>query len=479
MTNRIEIELTSEQADGTWTWRAKGARHPRGTLDGSLVPDGTSPGTTLRAEVEGSLDGLAILALLPPTTKRPEPERLEILGGRRPSPGVTTTVIPRRGDRGREGPARRQGPDAGRGRAQGGPARRDGTDTQRAGRPPGRAGHAGGRRDAGRTGAGGRRDADRTDAGAAPRFAWGDRHRKELVGILRPEQIPVAEQLMQGGMPAVRRAIAHQVEGQRPGEPSAVSSDALVAMAEELLPRVNLASWLDRAEAASQAPDDVPLRDLRSVVTAASAVTLDDAGRATVAELRTVLQRRVEEQRERWQSSITTAIKDGEILDALARAGRPPEPAARFSAEIAMQLSAAAGAALSEDVPPDEWLALLSAVIGSPVRRTVKPAALPRDADAAFREECRRVCGQVPALAKLLGIAVPPPPGPARTSTIRVVHRPPHPTGRPSGGPRNKGATPPTRRGARSGSAEVATTAGSEDPAPPAVGDAPGDQATP
>ena len=40
MSIRIEIELTSSAPDGSWTWRAAGAREPRGVLDGSILPAG-------------------------------------------------------------------------------------------------------------------------------------------------------------------------------------------------------------------------------------------------------------------------------------------------------------------------------------------------------------------------------------------------------------------------------------------------------
>ena len=38
MSRRLEIELTSERPDGTWTWRAAGARQPKGEMDGTLLP---------------------------------------------------------------------------------------------------------------------------------------------------------------------------------------------------------------------------------------------------------------------------------------------------------------------------------------------------------------------------------------------------------------------------------------------------------
>ena len=37
MSRRIELELTSRRDDGTWTWRAAGAKKPKGELDGALL----------------------------------------------------------------------------------------------------------------------------------------------------------------------------------------------------------------------------------------------------------------------------------------------------------------------------------------------------------------------------------------------------------------------------------------------------------
>ena len=44
MSRRIEVELTSQRDDGTWTWRAAGAKQPKGSLDGTLLYDGASVG---------------------------------------------------------------------------------------------------------------------------------------------------------------------------------------------------------------------------------------------------------------------------------------------------------------------------------------------------------------------------------------------------------------------------------------------------
>src|ERR687892_547177 len=133
MSRRIDIELTSPRDDGSWTWRAAGAREPRGTVPGALVPSGSQVGDVLRAEIDGYLDQMSVVAVLPPKAPRREPERLELRGGT-DRPLVTTTLVrerpgerrPRdrgerrerdgRGDR-REDAGRRERADRDRGRS--------------------------------------------------------------------------------------------------------------------------------------------------------------------------------------------------------------------------------------------------------------------------------------------------------------------------------------------------------------------------
>ena len=62
MSRRIEIELTSSRPDGTWTWRAAGAREPKGVLDGSILPNGTKTGDVVkvssladRSDIDGAV----------------------------------------------------------------------------------------------------------------------------------------------------------------------------------------------------------------------------------------------------------------------------------------------------------------------------------------------------------------------------------------------------------------------------------------
>ena len=123
MSRRIELELTSRRDDGTWTWRAAGAKKPKGDLDGALLPEGAAVGDVLRADAEFDLDGILITSVLPPKGARPEKPRIEVIGTSRDEGGVTTEWVerkdrPRRkggrdgagrsGRLGRRGPAHRR-----------------------------------------------------------------------------------------------------------------------------------------------------------------------------------------------------------------------------------------------------------------------------------------------------------------------------------------------------------------------------------
>jgi len=220
----------------------------------------------------------------------------------------------------------------------------------------------------------------------------------------------IAELILRGGIPAVRAAVAQQNQNRPDGAP-AIDADPLVALAEEMLPAAREAEWRDRAEAARAAINEVGLRDLRAVVTAGDASARDDESKALAAELREGLERRTTAEREAWVAEMTTCLVDGKVVRALRLASRPPDPGTKVPGELLETLRLAAGEALGPATPQDRWAALLDAVIASPVRRTVEPQGLPPDAGPALHLAARQAAGRIPALATLLGVDLPPPPG--------------------------------------------------------------------
>ncbi|HEY6472403.1 MAG TPA: hypothetical protein VIY26_05900, partial [Acidimicrobiales bacterium] len=415
MSRRIDIELTSRSGDGSWTWRAAGARQPKGTVDDAVVPAGEKVGSVLQADVEVSLDGIEILSL---TAAKPlrSPEktegRIEVRGTPKRAPDVSVILAPGSGKRRRDDDGDRRDRRDRPGRSDGDRAPREARDDrgERDERPRGGSGprRPGGRRPGERDG--------RPARGERPVAPTSTVHRNAMLAALRPEQIPVAEQLLRGGLQAVRQAIDTQNNAAKAAGKPPVASQALLAMADELLPTVRLADWKDRASVAQTAGKDYRLRELRAVVAASRTVNLDEEGRAMAKALLESLDQRTTALREEWLARITNALNDGRVQQAVEASVRPPEPGTRCPAELAVRLAAAAGEALSADKAPEEWMQLLDAVVASPVRRNVKPTGIPDDEVA--RQAARHAAGAVPALAKLLGLRIPPPP-PRRVDTER------------------------------------------------------------
>ena len=570
MPRRIDVELTSARDDGTWTWRAAGARQPKGVVATSLLYPDAKVGDVVAAEADFDVDGITITSVTPPKAKAGRSGLLEVATGEDDFQPVITNWKERAGGRDRDPYGERSGGADGRGGGRGGPGGgggggRGGPGGDRGGNrggprptadwrakvtPPAPAGGGGergggrGERGGGGAGAGrGGRDRDRDRSGRGTRQEAGlgaggptndrrggqrpspsreggprrDRpeqrgpgregggegtgkprpkrlspantHRTAVLESLSPEQRPVAEQVLRGGITAVRRAIEEQNKAAKEAGQPEIKPGPLVALAEELLPKLKTAEWRDRAEAAMTDVDEIGLRDLRSVVSGADAAARDDETRTLAASLRDALDRRVKKQQDDWIGEIGSALDDNRLVRALRVASRPPDPSMRFPSELAQRLAATASEAMAADTPPERWAALLEAVAASPVRTTVKPAALPANPGEPLLQAARQQAGRIPALTTLLGISMPPPPGPVR----RIPPKPTQAGGRAGGGggggrggdPRPVPPPPPGRTGSSAVGQEAGTatsapggTSGSASPADEAPAVQPGDDNT-
>jgi hypothetical protein len=413
MSRRIEIELTSSRDDGSWTWRAAGAREPRGTLDSALAPQGAQVGDVLRAEIDGYLDQMSVVAILPPRAPRREPERLELRRAGSDRPLVTTTLVRERSDdrrpRERGGDRRQRGERTERG-GRGDRERRDG---------PGRGER--GDRDRGRSERDGRRPArarqegrhERPERPAPPpietkpkpkRLRPGKVHRTALLDAVSPEQRPIAEQLVQGGIPSVRQAIEKQNEALRAEGKTEVKADQLLRVAEELRQRAAAAVWRDRAEAAIAAVDELDLRDLRSVVNAAGDAGRDEEARALAAQLREALADRVEKEQAAWLADLADTLRAGRVVRALRLSSRPPKAGAPIPGDLANQLVEQASAALTAETGQERWATVLDALAFSPIRRRVVPQSLPTKLSPELRATVARLGTRLPEIAHIFAI---------------------------------------------------------------------------
>lgn len=440
MSRRIDIELTSSREDGSWTWRAAGAREPKGTLEGAILPAGAEVGQVLRAEVEAYLDGMTVVAVLPPRAPRREPERLELKTSAGDQPLVTSTLAPKRsGERGRRRGDRREG----------GPGRRE-----RRGRE---------RDDARR---------ERPSRPAPPpveekpkpkRLRPGRAHRSALLEAVPAEQRPIAEQLLAGGVPAVRQAIDKQNEELRSQGKPEVKPDALLKVAEDLRPRVLAAVWRDRAEAAAAIVDDLDLRDLRSVVNAAGDAGRDDEARALAAQLREALANRVEKEHAAWLAELAETVAAGRVVRALRLSSRPPKAGAPIPGDVATQLAESTAASLTSETGPERWATVLDALAYSPVRRRVIPQSLPAKLTPELRATIARLATRLPEIAHIFDIE-PDPDAERATRAGRRRHAGRKPDDR-KGGRRGAGKGQKTGKGDRAQKADKADTSQKPDAA--------------
>ena len=114
----------------------------------------------------------------------------------------------------------------------------------------------------------------------------------------------------------------------------------MISLAEQLLPEVRRAMWLDRADAAVAQLESISLRDLRTTVVGAT--PRDEQGRALLATLREALAGRVAKIRTTWEEEIGHTLEAGRVLQALRLSSRAPDAGARLPSPLAKPLAEAA-----------------------------------------------------------------------------------------------------------------------------------------
>ena len=425
MSRRIDIELTSALGDGTWTWRAAGAKQPKGVVAGSVLAADAKVGDELKVEVEQEIDGITVLGIVQARDKA-APSLVELLPVERDFQPVLETRAKRdrnerggrdgdrrpRRDRDDRGPGRgRDGrrPGGGRGDGRGDSRGRDGGDGD------GRRGE-GGRGD-GRRGEGGRghRGASFTPPPEVPqrpkarRLRPGKAHRNMVLAELPEEQRAVAELALQG-MGAVRQRVREEndkavAEG-RPPMPEAT----VMKMAEELIPKLRLAEWSDRAEAAQRQIENLDLRDLRSVIAASGdpAVARDDGSNQLVAELKEALVHKQEQELRLWFGDIDAALAVGRVIRALRLSSQPPKAGVPFPVDIAKRLADSVNASLAPMDSTERWSAMLEAAAFSPVRLLIKPIRKPDVVNDELLATVKRLAPALPQIAALFEVEADP-----------------------------------------------------------------------
>jgi hypothetical protein len=225
-----------------------------------------------------------------------------------------------------------------------------------------------------------------------------------VLEALAPEQRPVAEQVLRGGLPAVRKALEEQnVAAKTDGLPE-IDPAPLMKLAEDMLPSLKAAEWRDRAEAAIAGMNEISLADIRSVVVAADGNTRSDEAKAIADKVRAGLLIRVELEQNEWLSELTKTVEDGRTVRALRLSSRPPKAGTPLPAELLTKLAAQASEGLGPDVNQQRWATVLDAVSYSPARAQVVPVGLPAEPGEELLAAVKKLASRVPAIAELFGI---------------------------------------------------------------------------
>ena len=421
MPRRIDIELTSALSDGSWTWRKAGALKPKGTVEASILPDGVQVGDELKVEAEQMLDGMEIVSVVKGREKAARTDLLEFIPDDKPFEAVIETRAKRgRGDR--DGDGRGRGRDGdGRGRGRDGDGRGRGRDGDR---PRGRDGGRG--RDGDKPKREGGRDGDkreRTERPKRPHFEAppevpqrpkpkrlrpGKASTQEVLAAVPEEQRPIAELALQG-MSAVRNRVKEEnAKLKADGKPE-MPEASITKMAEEMLPKLRVADWLDRAEAAQRQMQHLDLRDLRSVVAASddSMVARDESTRAIAEELKASLVTKQTEEMAHWLEDVDAALTVGRVIRALRLSSQPPKAGVMFPPQLAKRLGEAATASLLPEDSGDRWSAVLEAAAFSPVRALVMPTVPPTTITDDLKKTVLRLGPLLPQIASLIGVEVP------------------------------------------------------------------------
>jgi hypothetical protein len=378
MSRRIEIELTSKRNDGTWTWRAAGAREPKGVVADSLVPGTASVSDVVRAEVESDLDGTRVLSIATTKTKTERSNVLQLIPNEKPFEGVTSQL--RKKDRDNKGPRRDKNRD------------KKGGSSDRPSRP---------------------RFETPPELPMRPkpkRLKAGRKNVDEVLVALPEAQRTIAEKVLQGGIPAVRAAVEEQNKQAVSEGKEKIPADGLVVMAEQLLPKLRVAEWLDRAMAAERIITEIDLRDLRSVVVSADdpAIARDESTRTLAATMKKALIDRQKTELDNWFQDIRSAVEVGRTVRALKLSSQPPKAGVPFPPDLALQLAAATSASLTADAPPERWITVLEAAAFSPVRAQVIPPHPAATVSADLTKTVQRLGVLMPQIAALYGIEVDP-----------------------------------------------------------------------
>ena len=367
MPNRLDIEITSQSTESSYTWRSAGAKEPKGTIKASLLPSGVAIGDVLKVEADFMIDGIEITAVLPQKTKKDGPELLELLGTGKETAGVTTSLVKKSNNRKRRkdtrfGPKNNKAKDRKRSRS-------SKAKTERKDRKPYR-------------------------SPRGKRLKPSKKYRNEYIESLPELQKPIAKELSGSTIPNLRRTIEKMDLPE--GFP-----DALLDYAENLNQQLKMAEWMDRATAVENNIENIDLQDFRSVVASSARWAKSSDSLAIKERLEQKLNERIDQDHKKWLNSIEEALQEEKTVRALNLSSRSPKAGAQLPEAITTRLVAQANKALNAETTAHRWSIVVEAVAFSPVRQKITPDGLPTEISEELRQSIKKHADRIPQIAKV------------------------------------------------------------------------------
>ena len=367
MPNRLDIEITSQSTESSYTWRSAGAKEPKGTIKASLLPSGVAIGDVLKVEADFMIDGIEITAVLPQKIKKDGPELLELLGTGKETAGVTTSLVKKSNNRKRRKDARV------------GPKSNKAKDRKRS------------RSSKARTE---RKDRKPYRGPRGKRLKPSKKYRNEYIESLPELQKPIAKELSGSTIPNLRRTIEKMDLPE--GFP-----DALLDYAENLNQQLKMAEWMDRATAVENNIENIDLQDFRSVVASSARWAKSSDSIAIKERLELKLNERIDQDHKKWLNSIEEALQEEKTVRALNLSSRSPKAGAQLPEAITTRLIAQANKALNAETTAHRWSIVVEAVAFSPVRQKITPEGLPTEISDELKQSIKKHGDRIPQIAKV------------------------------------------------------------------------------
>ena len=370
MPNRLDIEITSQSTESSYTWRSAGAKEPKGTIKASLLPSGVAIGDVLKVEADFMIDGIEITAVLPQKIKKDGPELLELLGTGKETAGVTTSLVKKSNNRKRRKDAR-VGPKSNKAKDRK-RSRSSKAKTERKDRKPYR-------------------------SPRGKRLKPSKKYRNEYIESLPELQKPIAKELSGSTIPNLRRTIEKMELPE--GFP-----DALLDYAENLNQQLKMAEWMDRATAVENNIENIDLQDFRSVVASSARWAKSSDSLAIKERLELKLNERIDQDHKKWLNSIDEALQEEKTVRALNLSSRSPKAGAQLPEAITTRLIAQANKALNAEATAHRWSIVVEAVALSPVRQKVIPGGLPTEISEELKQSIKKHGDRIPQIAKVFTV---------------------------------------------------------------------------